>query len=204
MADEAAAAVILCGGQSVRMGRDKATITIDGEPFLSRICRLVAPRFGATIVVAADGQSLPQLAPEVRVVRDLIPDGGPLAGLLSGLLALQGYAPEFSQFWLGGCDAPFVNVPVIETLLATPGDWQAVVVAEAGRIQPFGGVYRTSVAGTVRSLVESGERRLVELTRQVRTETVDAEFMRQHDGDLAFLRNINTQDDYRQYVVERE
>lgn len=204
MADEATAAVILCGGQSVRMGRDKAMLTINGEPFLSRICRLVAPRFGATIVVAAEGQSLPLLATTVRVVRDLIPDGGPLAGLLSGLQALEEHAPEVSRFWLGGCDAPFVSLSVIDTLLATPGDWEAVVVAEAGRIQPFGGVYRTSVAGTVNALVESGERRLVELNRQVRTETVDAELLRQHDGDLAFLRNINTQDDYRKYVVERK
>lgn len=196
------AAIVLVGGRSVRMGREKSLLTVRNEPFLTRICRLVAPLCSPVIVVAAENQQLPDCGTDVDVVRDTLPDAGPLAGLLSGLEALHRMKTSARQFWLAGCDAPFVSPTVIRRLLASSGDSQAVLIEHQQRTQPLGGVYRTDILPVVRELIETGERRLSQLPPRLRCVQVDAESLRDLDPELAFLRNINTPEDYQRFVVD--
>ena len=200
---KSAAAVVLCGGRSVRMGTDKSELLIEGESFLSRICRIVGPCVETTVVVAAQNQQLPELPASVCIVRDALPDAGPLAGLLSGLESLRIRQPHIQYCWVGSCDAPFVNSRLIGHLLQTCGDKDATVVRHVGRIQPLGGVYHTRVLEAVRRLVDSGERRLNELPLHLQAEVIDAESLRHHDPELAFLRNVNTPEDYQRYVADQ-
>ena len=58
-------AVILCGGESKRMGRPKAWLTFGGERMLQRVVRLVANVVDDVAVVAAPGQELPSLPPSI-------------------------------------------------------------------------------------------------------------------------------------------
>jgi molybdopterin-guanine dinucleotide biosynthesis protein A len=200
---KSAAAVVLCGGRSVRMGTDKSELLIEGESFLSRICRIVGPCVETTVVVAAQDQSLPELPTSVGVVRDALPDAGPLVGLLSGFEDIRSRQPHIQHCWVGNCDAPFVNSRLIGHLLQMCGDNAATVVRYAGRIQPLGGVYHIRVLETVRRLVDSGERRLNQLLQHVQTEVIDAEALRKYDPELTFLRNVNTPEDYQRYVVDQ-
>ncbi len=195
-APDASAAIILCGGRSVRMGQDKAWLLIDGETFLNRICRIVDPCFDLVVVVAARNQNLPEIPATVQVVRDTMPDAGPLAGLLTGLQEIQRRQPDSEHCWLGSCDTPFVNPSIIQHLQMTLRHQDAVVVQQADRIQPFGGVYRFGIQEIVQQLIDSGERRLNQLAQRICTEFIDAEELRIYDPDLAFLRNFNTPDDY--------
>ena len=197
------AAVVLCGGRSVRMGTDKLELLIKGESFLSRICRIVGPCVETTVVVAAQDQQLSGLPTSVCVVRDALPDAGPLAGLLSGLEDIRSRQPYLQHCWVGSCDAPFVNPRLIGHLLLKCGDKEATVVRHAGRIQPLGGVYHMRVLDTVRRLVDSGERRLTQLLQNIETEVVDAKTLRQYDPQLTFLQNVNTPEDYQRYIVDQ-
>lgn len=199
---ESVAAIVLCGGRSVRMGRDKAQLSVGEEQFLPRICRVVAPLLKPLVVVAADGQALPSLDSSATVVRDTLPDAGPLAGLLAGLESLQRESPQTSHFWLAGCDAPFVNTAVISRLLQVSGESQAVLIRHEGHIQPFGGIYRCDVLPAVRTLITSGERRLSQLPISLSCDIVDAATLQDLDSELAFLRNINTPDDYQRFVTD--
>src|SRR5690349_15807444 len=81
-------AVILCGGQSRRMGRPKAWLPFGPEPLLARVVRRVREVVGPVVVVAAPGQNLPSLPSDVAVARDPVADRGPLQGLAAGLAAL--------------------------------------------------------------------------------------------------------------------
>lgn len=74
------AAVILCGGESRRMGRPKAWLPFGPEVMLQRVVRLVGAVAAPIVVVAAPGQDLPTLPAEVSIVRDEISGRGPSAG----------------------------------------------------------------------------------------------------------------------------
>ena len=70
--------VVLCGGQSSRMGRPKASLSFGDELLLQRVARRLGEAVSPLVVVAAAEQALPELPPEVRVVRDQRPALGPL------------------------------------------------------------------------------------------------------------------------------
>ena len=65
-----AGGVVLCGGRSSRMGRPKAWLPFGGEVLLQRVVRVVGEAVAPVVVVAAPGQDVPSLPPEVEIVRD--------------------------------------------------------------------------------------------------------------------------------------
>src|SRR2546423_5298546 len=101
-----AGGIVLCGGQSSRMGRPKAWLPMAGELMLPRVVRLLGEAVSPIVVVAAPEQDLPPLPAEVKVVRDEEKGRGPLQGLAAGLTALQG---EVDAAYASSCDVPFLR-----------------------------------------------------------------------------------------------
>ena len=119
-------AIILCGGKSSRMGRDKATLPFGPELMLQRIVRLLSEEVdsSAIAVVSAKGQILPPLPPEIRVVCDENPGRGPLEGLAAGLKAMPDhvdavYATSFDEVDTMEVDVESLRVfdPMLSTLM---------------------------------------------------------------------------------------
>src|SRR5215471_11116138 len=98
--------IVLCGGQSKRMGRPKAWLPFAGELMLPRVVRLLSEAVHPVIVVAAPGQDVPPLSSEVAVVRDEEKGRGPLQGLAAGLTSLSG---QVTAAYLSSCDVPFLR-----------------------------------------------------------------------------------------------
>ena len=74
------------------MGRPKAWLPFGGELMLQRVVRVLRGVVDPVAVVAAPGQDVPPLPPEVSIVRDEVEGKGPLGGLAAGLAALEGKA----------------------------------------------------------------------------------------------------------------
>src|SRR5947209_18374683 len=111
----ATAGVVLCGGQSSRMGRPKAWLPFGGETMLARVARLVAEAgLAPVLAVAAPDQELPPLPAGVEVVRDPEPHGGPLQGIAVGLAALVGRA---DAAYVSGCDVPLLRPAFVRRLV---------------------------------------------------------------------------------------
>src|SRR5215471_8117127 len=111
--------IVLCGGQSKRMGRPKAWLPFDGELMLPRVVRLLSTAVSPVVVVAAPDQEIPPVPADLSVVRDEEKGRGPLQGLAAGLSALAG---RVEAAYLSSCDVPFLRPAFVERLLDLLGE----------------------------------------------------------------------------------
>jgi molybdenum cofactor guanylyltransferase len=155
------AGILLAGGRSQRMGRDKASLPWHGSTLARRAAGLLARcSEPPVIVVCAPDQELPALPGWVEVVRDPEPGLGPLAGLAVGLEAAASRAPVAA---VCAVDAPLAHPAVLAALVGALGEGPAVIPLSDGHPQPLFAVYRTSLAGLAAALVADGERRVAAL-----------------------------------------
>src|SRR5437879_6014122 len=113
------AGIVLCGGQSKRMGRPKAWLPFAGELMLPRVVRLLSEVVQPIMVVAAPEQGVPPLPPDIEIVRDEEKGRGPLQGLSAGLAALRDRA---DAAYLSSCDVPFLKPAFVRRLIDLLGD----------------------------------------------------------------------------------
>lgn len=184
-----AAAVILVGGKSSRMGRAKALLPFDNEPLIAHVVRRLKSWFPEIIVVAAPDQELPELS--AVLVRDEIAYQGPVSGIYHGLKAATK-----NVCFVTSCDAPFLNFELIDHLLEQISDYDVVVPFWQERFQPLHAIYRTSVVPLLKEQLERGELRPIFLYDKVRTRKIqEAEIRRLDPEGLSFL-NMNSPADY--------
>jgi len=184
-----AAAVILVGGKSSRMGRAKALLPFDNEPLIAHVVRRLKSWFPEIIVVAAPDQELPELS--AVLVRDEIAYQGPVSGIYHGLKAATR-----DVCFVTSCDAPFLNFELIDHLLEQISDYDVVVPFWQERFQPLHAIYRTSVVPLLKEQLERRELRPIFLYDKVRTRKIqEAEIRRLDPEGLSFL-NMNSPADY--------
>jgi molybdopterin-guanine dinucleotide biosynthesis protein A len=188
-----AAGIILCGGQSRRMGRPKAWLPFGGELLLPRVVRLLGEAVHPIVVVAAPDQDLPPLPAAVAVVRDAVKGRGPLQGLAAGLAVLRGRA---DAAYVSACDVPFLRPAFVRRLIDLLGDHAACVPRVGGYHHPLAAVYRLEVADAVARLLAEDRLRASDLFETVPTRTVEAAELAEVDPDLQTLRNLNTPEEY--------
>ena len=188
-------AMILCGGRSSRMGRDKATLPFGDETLLERVLRKLAPVSARRMVVGRRAQALPELPGDVQVVFDEVPDQGPLGGLAPGLRAAADAVPAW---FVTSCDVPFVSPSLVSFLGDRLADDVDVVVPRVdGFLQPLTAVYRPEVLPALEALFKEGGRRPVHLFDRVRTQVVEEDELAHVDPELLSFLNCNRPEDYR-------
>jgi molybdopterin-guanine dinucleotide biosynthesis protein A len=187
------AGVVLCGGQSKRMGRPKAWLPFAGETMLARVVGLLAEAVSPVIVVAAPDQDVPPLPPAVRIVRDDEKGRGPLQGLAAGLAALERQA---DAAYLSSCDVPFLRPAFVRRLIDLLGDHLICVPHVDGYHHPLASVYRLDVKQTVNRLLAENRLRPFFLFEAVPSRIVEATELADVDPTFQTLRNLNTPGDY--------
>ena len=151
------AGAVLCGGDSQRMGRDKALVPVDGRALALRVADALR-RAGADPVTAVGGD-LPALAAlGLAGLPDEAPGEGPLTGVLT---ALRGAAGDAPIVFVAACDLvtpdPAAVSATVAALDADPEGDVAVPVA-GGRRQWMHAAWRTSAAAPLVAAFEAGER----------------------------------------------
>src|SRR5438067_13296800 len=164
--------VILCGGESKRMGRPKAWLPFGGELMLPRVVRLLGEAAAPLVAVAAPGQDVPPLPPDVTIVRDDEKGRGPLQGLAAGLRALRGRA---DAAYASSCDVPFLRPAFVRRLIELLGDHHICVPRVGDYHHPLAAVYRIEVADAVARLLAEDRLRPFYLFEAVPTRVVTAE-----------------------------
>jgi molybdenum cofactor guanylyltransferase len=192
-------AIILAGGRSARMGRAKESLPFRGDTLLGHAIRALASCADRIVVVTRDAaQPLPPLAPGVARTHDAVPGHGPLAGIAAGLRWLGaegGLGPDDVAF-VTACDQPFVHCNIATRLAALLGDDAIVMPRAFGLLQPLCAVYRLSVLPQIEHQLALGADKPHRLADVLATRIVEEAELRHLADDLAFLRNLNTPEDY--------
>jgi molybdopterin-guanine dinucleotide biosynthesis protein A len=188
-------AIILCGGKSSRMGRDKATLPFGPELMLERVVRLVgqAVDLDSVAVVAAPSQFVPELPSGVMIARDVHEYRGPLQGLATGLGALLTRA---DAVYATACDVPLLVPAFIDRMFELLGDYDIAVPIDGEHHHPLAAVYRPTVLAHVQRLFDAGRMRPRYLFDEVRTLEVPVDDLRDVDPQLSTLENLNSPGDY--------
>lgn len=188
------AAVVLAGGASRRMGRDKATMphpdSGPGKPvtMVEHTVDVVRSRCAPVFVIAAPGQRLP--AVHAEVLRDETRGVGPLLATGRGLHAAAAAGCE--RAFVSAVDMPYLSAEIIDALAGYDG--VDIVLPWDGRDHYLAGIYRTDLASHVDALVATGQRSMRALAQTVVTQRV----VIAHTPALA---NVNSAADLAQQIA---
>jgi molybdenum cofactor guanylyltransferase len=189
-------AIILCGGKSSRMGRDKATLQFGPELMLQRVVRLVGEVVDddRIVVVAAAEQLLPDLPPEVAIVRDEREYRGPLEGLVTGLRTLgNGVDAAYAT----ACDVPLLVPAFVTRVFELLGEHDIAVPLDGQFHHPLAAVYRTRLVPQIDQLLAADRLRPKFLIDEADAREIPVDELRDVDPQLATLQNLNHPEDYR-------
>lgn len=188
-------AIILCGGKSSRMGRDKATLPFGPELMLQRVVRLLSEVIDERnlVVVAAVGQRLPALPNGVSVTYDQHQGRGPLEGMSAGLDAVpRGVEVVYTT----SCDVPLLNPAFVSRMCELLGHYDIVVPTEGEQLHPLAAVYRSSISPIVHRLLQADRLRLQSLFAETLTRFIPTDELRVVDPNLGTLMNLNDPENY--------
>lgn len=184
-------AIVLAGGKSRRLGRDKRLLRLGTSRTLleETIARVSALTDDVVVVVSSDPAELGQIA--VRMVQDPLPGAGPLNALYAGLSAVV------HEFALAvACDLPFLDVGLLRALLDQTRDYDLLVPRRAdGRLEMLHAIYRKTCLDAIRRRLDAGHLRLADLTGDVVVRFVDEATLVAYDPLLRSFLNVNTPED---------
>ena len=182
--------IVLAGGQSRRLGADKALLNLGGAPLLQTVVQRVSEVCPRVIVAVDRPGRYRRLRLPARFVADASPGLGPLAGLQSGLRACS---TEYAL--VVACDLPFLNVELLRYMAGLPRSYQALVPRSAGRDHPLHAVYARSCLPEVDALLAAGGGSMKHLLDRLDVRRLDDRDLRRIDPDGLSLLNLNDEAD---------
>ena len=177
---------VLAGGKSVRFGKNKALQELRGKRFIERAVESLRLFCDPVIVVANDLG--PYLDLGVPLVRDIVPNQGPLGGIYTALLFS-------STDWIlvKATDMPFLVPELAALLIGAKEGFDAVVPTLGDYYEPLLALYnRRCLPPIIRQLEDPDERQIVKFYRKIKVRNIPEEKWRKVDPDALSFRNVNT------------
>lgn len=188
-------AMILAGGESSRMGKDKAFLKFGARTMVENLAALLTPLFEETLVIVREKEKFESLnLGAAGIYEDFVKGRGPLAGIYTGLSYSKSQASAVFT-----CDMPLIDSIFIEELAEFWEEGFDVLSIEdgEGKLQPFPGIYARSSRHLMRLLLDRNE---ASLHRFLEVATIKKLILRKEQ--IRILTNMNTIEDY--YAVLRE
>ncbi len=181
--------ILLAGGRSRRMGRNKALLPWHGVPLIQHIVERLTEVSRDILLVTNTPQEYAFLG--LPMVPDVVPHGGSLVGLYSGLEAIR-------HPWglVMACDVPFVNTDLLEYMLSLREGYQAVVPVIGGRHEPLHALYHKSCLPAMRRHIDAGDKRIISFYPEIEIRFLEEEEINRFDPDHLSFLNANTPGDW--------
>ncbi len=180
-------AIILAGGKSTRMKRDKAFLEINGEKLIDLVYEQLEPHFDEILISVSKKNA--GLFSDYTIVIDEQEGEGPLRGILSGLKA----ASNETVFFIA-TDIPNIDLSLLKEIISFSKEFDIVVPkTSSGQYEPLFAVYNKSVISRINTLLSSGIRKIIDLYPLCKTKFL---ILQKEDN----LLNINTPEDYKHFL----
>ncbi|MBI1886572.1 MAG: molybdenum cofactor guanylyltransferase [Chloroflexi bacterium] len=185
------AGVVLAGGESRRLGVDKALLTtFHSKPLLLHVLDTVRTVCDEVVVVVDRADRYADLELDARVATDRFPGRGPLGGVHAGLSAVE------SPFALVvACDMPFLNLDLLRYMAGFPRHYEALVPVHRGRWQPLHAIYARTCRSAAEAALVQGEQQVLDLLKRLRVRPVGLDELRPLDRYGFSFFNVNEPED---------
>ena len=180
--------IVLSGGSSQRMGRNKALMELDGQTLIGRTLDKLSRLCDELIISANDVELYAHLP--ARVIPDVIPGRGALSGIHASLAGMR-----HERAVVVACDMPFLSLPLLRFMVAVAPGYDVVVPRLGGYYEPLHAVYSASCIAPIEQLLAAGPQRIVGLFERVRVREVTQDQVRLFRAALSFV-NVNTPEDW--------
>lgn len=181
-------AVILAGGESRRMARDKAWIEIEGRPLLMRQIELVR-EFGAAEIFISGRADTDYSKVGCPVLLDQIADAGPLAGVARALTAVNS-----SKLLVLAVDMPRLTVQLLQSLAGECEQGRGVVPRVNDLIEPLTAFYSKAALPLATTLLRNGQNAVKGFAREC-VEVGLAKFVQLPESAARYFANLNSPED---------
>jgi molybdopterin-guanine dinucleotide biosynthesis protein A len=179
--------VVLAGGQSRRMGRNKAFLPAGPQTLIEVVLARLREACDDVLLVADAPERYDHLG--VRIVRDALPSGQSLVGIYTGILHAHG--PAF----VCACDMPFLNPALIRHMASLDPAADVVIPLHQGHYEPLHAVYTAVCLEPIRRCVDR-QGRNTDFLLDVCVRAVEPEEIRRFDPDMRSFLNLNTPEEY--------
>jgi molybdopterin-guanine dinucleotide biosynthesis protein A len=184
--------VVQAGGQSSRMGEDKALKPFLGRPLIERVIERLQPVADELLITTNQPEAYGYLG--LPLAADVKPGRGPLGGLYTALVSAR-----HASVAVLACDLPFASAPLV---VASAGfliqDAADVVIARSAEgFEPLHAVYRRQACiGPIEAAMDAGQWRMISWFPQVRVRELTADDLARYDPDGLAFWNVNTPQEF--------
>lgn len=184
--------VILAGGKSLRLGRDKVSERVGNTSLLEQAISCIDSLSKDIIIVTAEERTFAPLAdhPKVRIVSDIFPGQGSLGGIYTGLVKSDSF-----YNLVVAADMPFLNEPLLRYMIEVSDGFDFVLPRVKNLFEPLHAIYSKNCIQPIESMLEQGKKVIVELFNYVKVRYVEAEEVDRFDPRHLSFFNINTKED---------
>ncbi len=184
--------IVLAGGRSSRLGRNKLWEPVGGRPLLHRVLDVLYTVSDQVVIVVARDQSLPLLCSDARIisVSDIYPGMGALGGIYTGVSTSAS-----SHNLVVGADMPFLNPSLLRLLMDLSPGFDVVLPRIDGEIEPLHAVYSRRCLDPMKEQIERGDLTIRHFLDKVKVRYVGEDEVDCLDPDYLSFFNVNTASD---------
>jgi len=184
--------IILAGGKSLRMGSDKALLSLGNRTLLQCVADAMKQVFHNVIIISDNGECYTEL--QLPVFPDVYKCCGPLGGIHSA------FAHSSSEnIFVVSCDLPYITPEVIQYITNIHSNGDVIIVSQGRIIQPLCGLYQRTCVATLEQCLFKSEFSVLRFLRKLNTYVLSLNTLFPSVAEHT-LMNINTPIEYRRSV----
>jgi len=181
--------VILAGGKSSRLGRNKAFLEIGGKRIIDRQIELFQAIFMDIKIVCKKKEEYN--FPGHMVMEDIVGYSSPLSGIYTGLKV-----SNYENIFVVACDMPFLNIELIEYQLSFAGKYDVIVPVHDGNFEVLHTVYSKGCIPFIETMFRENNFRIYDFYKNVKLKIIDHRDIQRFDPEKKSFININTKEEF--------